>query len=338
MKNFTKSSRVMPKAKWLAAAALALALSAMLSLMWGASGMSLPALWHAFVTGDTASTAGRIFWFMRLPRTAACVFAGAGLAVAGAVLQAVLANPLAAPNIIGVNSGAALAVTIACIGNVGGWVIAGAAFGGAMGAVFLVVLLARLTGASRLTLVLSGVAMNALLNAASETIRTFFTDAAISTIDFKVGGFSTIASDRLWPAAILIGLALVAVFFLSNELDVLSMGETTAHGLGMPVKRYRTLLLALAALLAGASVSFCGLLGFVGLIIPHLARQLVGSDSRVLLPMSALSGGALVTLCDLAARTILSPYELPAGTLLAFIGVPCFLVILLRQRGGRIHA
>lgn len=338
MKGSPASSLPKHRLKLIIFAALACLLAGSLSLLLGASRIAPSALWQVILSGDTASAAGRIFWYSRLPRTAACLLAGAGLAVSGAILQAVLANPLAAPNIIGVNSGAALAVTIACIGTVSGWVIAGAAFAGALAAVFLVVTLARLTGASRLTVVLSGVAINALLNAVSETVRTFFPDAGLSSIDFRIGGFASVIAQRLWPAAILILLGLAATFALANEMDILSLGETTAHGLGLPVKRYRALLLGLAALLAGASVSFCGLLGFVGLIVPHLARRLIGSDSRYLIPMSALTGAALVTLCDLAARTILRPFELAAGILLAFIGVPFFLLLLIRQRGGRTHA
>lgn len=338
MKAWPKSSLNRKRWSLLAAALVLSVVAALLSLALGASSLSLSDLGRALLEGDKHSAAGRIFWYARFPRTIACLAAGAGLAVSGAILQAVLANPLAAPNIIGVNSGAALAVTLACTGVVSGWVIAGAAFAGALLAVFFVVLLARMTGASRLTVVLSGIAMNALLNAVSETVRVYYPDAGISSIDFRIGGFSTVVPQRLWPAVIILCIGLVLAFALSHEMDVLSMGETTAHGLGLPVKRYRSVLLAVSALLAGAAVSFCGLLGFVGLIVPHLARQLIGGDSRWLLPASALCGAALVTLCDLAARTLLAPFELPAGIFLAFFGVPFFLVLLIKQRGGRTHA
>lgn len=321
-------------------AALGMASAALLSLALGAVRISPALIWETILTGDRESVPGRILFYSRLPRTAACLAAGAGLAVSGCILQGVLANPLAAPNIIGVNAGAGLAVTVCCVFSAAGWAVSGAAFLGALGAVLLVAALARATGASRLTVVLSGVAVNALLNAVSETLRTFFPDAAMNSVDFRVGGFSGAAGSagRLWPAAAAIAAGVLLAFLLSNELDILSMGEDAAHGVGMPVRRCRAVLLGAAALLAGASVSFCGLLGFVGLIVPHLCRQLVGSDSRWMIPMCTLTGGALVTVCDLAGRTVCAPYELPAGIFLAFLGAPFFLVLLIRQRGGRTHA
>ncbi len=340
MRDLPTSSSDRRRRLLLAAAGLCLLIAALLSVALGAVRLSPADLWRCLTAGDKTSAAGRIVWYSRLPRTAACLAAGAGLAVAGCILQAVLANPLAAPNIIGVNAGAGLAVTICCVFSAAGWVMSGAAFLGALAAVALVAGLGRATGASRLTVVLSGVAVNALLNAVSETLRAFFPDTAMSSVDFRVGGFSGVtgAGGRLWPAVLIILIGVAAAFLLSNELDVLSMGETTAHGLGLPVRRCRALLLALAALLAGASVSFCGLLGFVGLIVPHLSRTLIGAESRWLVPMSALCGGALVALCDLAARLLFAPYELPAGIFLAFLGAPFFLVLLIRQRGGRTHA
>lgn len=321
-------------------AALCAAAAALLSLVLGAVRLSPARLWEAICTGDRRSATGRILFYSRLPRTAACLAAGAGLSVSGCILQGVLANPLAAPNIIGVNAGAGLAVTLCCVVSASGWAVSGAAFLGALGAVALVAALARATGASRLTVVLSGVAVNALLNAVSETLRSFFPDAAMNSVDFRVGGFSGVTGSigRLWPATAAIAAGVALAFLLANELDVLSMGEETAHGVGLSVGRCRALLLGVAALLAGASVSFCGLLGFVGLIVPHLCRQLIGSDSRWMIPMCALTGGALVTVCDLVGRTVCAPYELPAGIFLAFLGAPFFLFLLIRQRGGRTHA
>ena len=152
--------------------------------------------------------------------------------------------------------------------------------------------------------------------------------------DFRVGGFSAIAYGRLLPAGIFIGLSLMLLFTLTNELDVISLGEETAQGLGMPVKKMRTVFLVLSALLAGAAVSFAGLLGFVGLIVPHVARRLVGNENGKLLPFSALFGAGFVTLCDLLARTLFSPYEIPVGIFLSFIGGPFFLFLLIRRKGG----
>lgn len=338
MKNLQTSSIRADWRKFFLAGAVCLT-AALLSVCLGAAGITLSELWQSLVTGPDGGAAARIVWFVRLPRTAACLLAGAGLSVAGAVIQSVLANPLASPSIIGVNAGAGLAVAICCAagGATAGWAVAGVSFAGGMIAVMLVVLVARKTGASRMTVVLGGVAISTLLNAGTETIATLFPDAAIGSADFRVGGFSSVSTARLWPAAVLILAGLLITFTLSSELDVLSLGEDTARGLGMRVGATRTLLLALAALLAGATVSFAGVLGFVGLIVPHMARRFVGASSGRLLPMCALCGAALVTVCDLAARLFFAPFELPVGILLSFIGGPFFIALLAKKGGGR-HA
>ena len=312
--------------------------SAVLSLLLGAANLSLPQLWQAVLDGPN-HTAGWIFWYSRLPRTAACLLSGAALAAAGCILQGILGNQLASPSIIGVNAGAGFAVTVCCaIGALSGWVVALSSFGGAMAAVFIVVMLARKTGASRTTVILSGVAMNCILNALSDAVTTLDPDAGMLSSEFRVGGFSSVVHTRLIPAGVLIVIALVVVLTLCSELDVLALGEDTARSLGLNVKRIRGVFLIMAALLAGASVSFAGLLGFVGLLVPHAARALVGSESRYLLPLSVLGGAGFVTLCDLIARVAFAPYELPVGILLAVLGGPFFLILLFRKKGGRSHA
>lgn len=306
-------------------------LAALASLSLGAAALSPGELAEAVVSGPR-STAGRIFWYVRLPRTAGCLLAGAALSVAGCVIQNVLANPLASPNIIGVNAGAGLAVTVCCaLGAVSGWTIAGAAFGGAFLAVLLVSAAARMVGASRTTVILAGVAVNAFLGAVSDAVTNLVPDAAALSSDFRVGGFGTVVSARLIPAGILILLGLAAVFALCNELEVLSLGEDTARTLGLNAAGMRTLFLALAALLCGAAVSFAGLLGFVGLIVPHAVRRFAGNECARLLPLSALWGAAFVTVCDLLSRLAFRPQELPVGILLSALGGPFFLYILSKR-------
>lgn len=320
-----------------AAAVFCLA-AAVCSLLLGAVPLSPRQLLQAAL-GGPGNTAGYIFWYARLPRTAACLLSGAALAVSGAVIQTVLSNKLASPSIIGVNAGAGLAVTVCCaLGFLSGWTIALSAFGGAMASVLLVVFTARKTGASRTTVILGGVAVNSFLNALSEALTTLIPDAGVLSGDFRVGGFSSVVPARLIPAGILIVAALLVVLSLHNELDVLSLGEETAQSLGMSVRKMRTLLLVLAALLAGASVSFAGLLGFVGLIVPHAVRRLAGMESRYLLPLCALCGAGFVTACDLAARLLFIPYELPVGILMSVLGGPFFLLLLVKRKGGRTHA
>ena len=317
------------KTKGLALAACLLA--ALASLALGAAMLSPGELWEAVLSGPR-STAGRIFWYVRLPRTAGCLLAGAALSVAGCVIQNVLANPLASPNIIGVNAGAGLAVTVCCaFGAVSGWTIAGAAFGGAFFAVLLVSLAARRVGASRTTVILAGVAVNAFLGAVSDGVTNLVPDAAALSSDFRVGGFGGVVPVRLVPAGVLILAGLAAVFLLSNELEILSLGEDAARTLGLNASAMRTIFLALAALLCGAAVSFAGLLGFVGLIVPHAVRRIGGNECARLLPLSALWGGTFVTVCDLLSRLLFRPQELPVGILLSALGGPFFLYILSKR-------
>lgn len=312
--------------------------SILLSLSLGAARLTLGQLVQAVKDGAGGSFEGNIFWYVRFPRTLASLLAGAGLAVSGAVIQGVLANKLASPGIIGVNAGAGLAVTLClAFGFFSGWAIAGSAFAGALFAVLFIVLSAQKIGASRTTVILGGVAVNSFLNAASEAIRTLIPEVGVMSADFRVGGFASVTSERIIPAGILILIAMIFVLTLCNELDVLALGEDAAQGLGLNVKKIRTVFLILAALLAGASVSFAGLLGFVGLIVPHVGRKLVGSESRYLLPFCVFGGAAFVTFCDLCGRILFKPYEMPVGILMSFIGGPFFLFLLLSSKGGHRH-
>lgn len=309
---------------------------AVLSLCLGAVPLSPRQLWQALTQGPT-STAGFILWYARLPRTAACLLAGAALAAAGCILQQMLGSSLASPGIIGVNAGAGLGVSLCCaFGFLSGWAISLSAFAGAVLAVLAVAILAWRGSTSRSTVILAGVALNSILSALREGITSLFSDTAMLSGDFRIGGFSAVVTARLVPAAVLILGALAVTLTLCRQLDVLSLGEETARGLGMRVKAVRTVFLLLAAVLAGAAVSFAGLLGFVGLLVPHMARRLVGSESRACMPMSILLGAGLVTVCDLASRLIFAPHELPVGILMAVLGGPFFLVLLLRK--GARHA
>lgn len=278
---------------------------------------------------------GRILLYVRLPRTIASLVCGAALAVSGAVIQRVLANRLASPSIIGVNSGAGLAVTLcAAWGIYGGFRLSFFSFLGAFATVMLVSLGARKWGASRGTVILMGVAMNSLLNAVSDTIVTFQPDVGVMSNDFKIGEFTAVTYQKLLPAAVIILVTVMVLLTLTNELDVLALGEESARGLGMNTALMRTLFLMLAALLAGCAVSLAGLLSFVGLIVPHAVRRVAGNRSGHLLGLCALFGGGFVCLCDTIARTAFSPYEIPVGIIMAFLGAPFFLFILIKGKGG----
>lgn len=284
---------------------------------------------------DHDGVAFRILRYSRLPRTCCSLLAGAALAVSGAVIQNVLSNPLAAPNIIGVNGGAGFMAALCCAflpGNL--QILPAAAFAGALVSVLMVLAISQSAGASRITLVLAGVAISSLFSAATDAVVTFVPDALAGYMDFRVGGFSGVTLQQLKAPALMIAIAMAIVFLMSRSMEILALGGETAKSLGLPVRPVRLMLLVLAAALAGAAVSFSGLLGFVGLLVPHMVRRLTQGDGLVLLAGSALGGAFLVTLCDTLARSLFSPYELPAGIVLAFIGAPFFLWLLFHQREG----
>ena len=331
----TFSTRRRDRTALLLLAGLAL-ITAALSLSIGSVPLS-PAQVLGALTGQlTGTIPAQIVRFVRLPRTLACLTAGAALATSGAVIQGVLANPLAAPNIIGVNSGAGLAAALCCalLPSVPALVPA-LSFLGALAGVLLVLLLAQRTGAARITLVLAGVAVSSMFGAGIDAVLTFVPEALNGYSDFRIGSLANVSLDRVLPAGGLILAALAAVLWFAKEMDLLLLGADTAQSLGLPVKRIRLTLLTLAAALAGAAVSLAGLLGFVGLLVPHMMRRLVGEDSRPLLLASALGGAALLTGCDLLARVLFAPYELPVGIVLSLLGGPFFLWLLLGRRRGR---
>ena len=303
-------------------------------IMMGATILTPKELYTAITNGATDNATARIFWYVRLPRTLACLFCGSALAVSGAVIQGAPANPLATPSIIGVNSGAGLAVTLCTVfGIYGGLRLSLFSFLGAFFSVMLVCIISRKLGASRATVILLGVALNSILNAFSDVVVAFNRDVAVMSYDFKIGEFSSVTYQKLLPASIIITVTLFIVFTLTNELDLLTLGEENAMGLGLNSQFMRILLLILAALLAGCAVTLAGLLSFVGLIVPHIVRRLSGSGASYLLPLSALFGAGFVTFCDTLARTIFSPYEIPVGIIMSFLGAPFFVIILCKRKG-----
>lgn len=315
---------------------LALLLSALLSLGLGAVSISVPELLNGLRQGSE-SFESRILLHVRIPRVLAAMLAGAALAVCGTVLQTVLSNPLASPGIIGVNAGAGFAevVCIVLLPGAAGF-LPFAAFLGALCTVLLVYGIARRAGASRTTLILSGVAVSSLMTAGINTLATLFPDLLSDLHDFQTGGFSDVSFSVLIPAGAVILTGIPAALLFAGELDVLSLGESTALSLGLNVRLYRFGFLVLAAALSGAAVSFSGLLGFVGLIVPHIARLLMrGAGRRVLVAAAALIGAAFVLLCDTAARTLFAPFELPVGILIAYLGVPFFFWLLFGERRKR---
>ena len=336
MKHSVRSYWHNNKIKWLYLGGIVfLALSAGLGITLGSVPLSFSEILDAFRKGFDASAGTRIFAYSRLPRTLASLVCGAALAVAGAVIQGVLRNRLASPSIIGVNAGAGLAITLCtAFGLYGGWQLSFFAFLGAFATVLLVSFSAKRWGASRGTVILLGVAVNSLLGAISDTVTTFIPEVGVMSNDFKIGEFSAVTYQTLIPAAVIIAAVIFVLCTLHNELDVLTLGEETARGLGLNTTAARTLFLLFAALLSGCAVSLAGLLSFVGLLVPHAIRRMAGSKSSHLMGLCAIYGAGFVCLCDTLARTVFSPYEIPVGIIMAYLGAPFFVFILIKGKGG----
>ena len=269
---------------------------------------------------------------LRLPRTIVALLVGVNLSLSGAILQAVMKNPLADPHIIGISSGAGLfGIFVMMIFGDAGLLVTPAAFVGAMLAATMIYLLAWKDGIRPIRVILAGVAVSAFLGAGISALLIFYSDKVHGALLWMVGGLSA----RSWQhVEILLPYSIAGTlltFLAARHLNVLQLGDEVAKGLGLRVNLVRTFLTATASLLAASAVCVVGLLGFVGLIVPHTARLILGSDYRILLPGAALLGAAVVTISDTVARTIFAPTELPVGILMAMLGAPFFLYLLRKE-------
>lgn len=284
-----------------------------------------------------------IIWQIRFPRVLMAMFIGAGLALCGAVMQAAVQNPLADPYILGISSGASLGATFAILIGFGaiGWLgqtgVAFWAFAGAMGASLLVLTLAGIRGKmTSVKLVLAGMVINALCSAFSNFIIYFANNAeGIKTVTFWTMG--SLASSG-WNKLPLVGIVvLVAILFFllqSRVLNTMLLGDEAAVTLGINLSVYRRVYMLLTALVTGVMVASCGMIGFVGLIIPHIVRGLVGSDHRKVMPVSVLFGAIFLIWTDVIARSLISSVELPIGIITAMIGAPMFMYMLVKKGYG----
>lgn len=307
------------------------------ALCLGATKISLVDAFSAMFKGEISDPNYRILVFIRLPRVLASLLSGSALAVSGVLIQAVLNNPMAAPNVIGVNSGAGLsAIIMLSLFPTALSFLPFAAFTGAVLACLLIYFISIKSGADRLTVTLVGIAISSILNAAINMIKTLFPDIVYDTDMFLIGGLLGANYRTLIPAGILIIAGLFTAILLSQRLDIITLGDQTAATLGINLPATKLLLLVTASALAGASVSFAGLLGFVGLLVPHIARKFCGTNHKKLLPLSILLGSSLVLWCDIIGRTIAAPYEISVGILLSFIGGPffVFLILLAKRRNS----
>lgn len=306
-------------------------LGAFLSLIQGSSVITMSQIVELLLNPGT-DPQSQIIWNIRMPRTIVGALVGINLSLSGAILQAIMRNPLADPHIIGISSGAGLAgVVIMILFPALEYLITPVAFVGAMLAAICIYILAWKNGIKPVRIILAGVAVSAFLSAGISGLMIFYSDRVHGALMWMVGGLAA----RSWPHVSIIlpyaAIGLVLALASASYLNILQLGDEMARGLGVNVEVTRIVMTAIAALLAASAVSVVGLLGFVGLVVPHAARLLIGSDYRFLLPAAALLGVAIVTLSDTFARVIFAPIELPVGIIMAFLGAPFFLFLLRRE-------
>lgn len=305
----------------------------LLGITLGSAALSPAELLGGLLWDKEAHTASVILYYLRLPRVFAAMLAGVGLSVAGVLLQSVTGNELAAPNIIGVNSGAGfcciLLLTFLPQATV---LLPFAAALGAFGATLLIVSVAARLNAFRGTVILCGIAFTSVLNAGISLLSLLDSDVLTAYNAFSVGGLDGVQFEQLWLPAIIIFTGFALSLVLSRRIHLLCLGDTLAASLGVRVRALRLVCLLCASASAAAVVSFAGLLGFVGLVVPHIARRLAGQRTSHVLITSAFFGAILVILADLLGRTLLAPTEIPVGIIMALIGAPFFLILLLQRR------
>jgi len=337
-------ARTQPKGRWvIPVLAVALLVAIVISCLMGALSIPLdqfiPSLLGKGAQADS-QLQHEVLWQIRLPRVALAILIGACLATAGVIMQGVFANPLAEPGLVGVSSGAAVgAVAAIVIGAtaLGAWVLPLAAFTGGLLVTAAVYFLARYQGRSEvLTLLLTGIAVNAFAGAVIGLLMSISDDAELRSITFwNLGSLSAAtwtAVLTVLPVAILGALVMPG---LARPLDLLSLGERNAQFLGLNVHRTRQLAIIVTALLTAAAVAVAGIIAFVGLVIPHAMRLVVGPSHLRLLISSGLAGSLLIVVADLISRTIAAPREIPLGVITGLIGAPAFFILLRREHRRR---
>ena len=276
----------------------------------------------------------QIIWNVRFPRTVAAILVGVALSLSGAILQGVMRNPLAGPNIIGVSAGGGFfGLLIMIIFPNYFFLVPVGAFIGALLATTIIYFLAWKDGVMPSRLILAGVAISSIFGAGNNALMIFYPERVSGVLGFMVGGLSAITwkdVNMVYPF-ILMGVA--ASLVLPGRLNILLLGDEVATCLGMRVERTRLFAIVISSLLAGAAVSVVGMLGFVGLMVPHITRLFLGSDYRYLIPGSMLMGGTILLLCDTIARVLFAPMEIPVGIIMSALGAPFFLYLLRKGKG-----
>lgn len=300
----------------------------------GTVSFQIPEIFKALVVADE-SKARLLIWNLRFPRILVGGLVGICLSLSGCILQGVMRNTMASPSTIGVTSGASFVgyLTLVAFPQFTYLLPIGSILG-AFGTTMLIYLIAYQKGVSPVKMILSGMAVSAMFGAFNDMIKTFFPDALSNATGFLVGGLNGVGWEgfQLVLPYTLVGMAVC--LFLPEKMNILMLGDETANSLGLRTEGFRFVLIVISSLLAGAAISVAGLISFVGLVVPHIARLLVGSDYKYLFPASVLLGFTLVVVCDTIGRVLIPPGEIPVSIILSFIGAPFFLYLLrTRQKG-----
>ncbi len=287
--------------------------------------------------GPVWNASWQIIWDIRLPRTLLALIVGSGLAAAGATYQGVLRNPLADPFILGTSSAAAAGVMLSSVMGLHHYWLYFLSLGFALFSIFLVYRIAQMQGRAQVqTLVLTGVVVSLFFNAAVFLVFSIFYRESFNTLFYLLGSLTEGEPTRISVSSAIIVFGFALTWLHARELNLMTQGEETAQHLGVEVERIRKILFAAASAMVAAAVAAAGMIGFVGLIVPHMMRIIMGPDHRILLPASALGGAVFLLLADGVARTVIPPLEIPVGAITALIGSPYFIYLLRRrQRDGQ---
>lgn len=302
--------------------------------LFGPSGEITPVrFFEAMLRPDSGSPESLIFWSLRIPRTLAVLLCGAALSAAGLLLQRTLHNDLASPGILGINAGAGFFALLSGLLFPGLLLARGLlAFAGALGAVAFVLLLSHRIGSSKSSILLLGIAISTMMTALSNGVVTAFPETVPDKVAFSMGGFHAVSGRQIIFSACAAIPALILCLFLHRGIGMLALGDEACFGLGLDPRKMRAVTLSCASVLAAAAVSICGLLGFVGLIVPNCVRLMGVRTVRSQLCLSIVCGSGFLILCDSLIRLLFYPFELPVGLLLSALGAPFFIFLLARRR------
>jgi iron complex transport system permease protein len=323
---------------------IALIVLVLLAMSSGPAGISVKQVATSILMGpnyqigqSVSESQHRIIWNLRLPRILMSLVSGAVLSVSGMVYQALFRNPMADPYVLGISSGAAFAISFAAfIGLIGGatglWEVPLIAFLGSTGTALCILVLSGGVRRSPTTLLLTGVALNFLLSALM-TLFMYLNRAQLQSImQWTLGSFGSASWTKLLVLLIAAVIGLGPIFLMTRELDILLLDEASARSVGLPVKTVRLLLLLFTTFATAVTVSFCGTIGFVGLMVPHIMRLVTGPQHRHLVPFSLIGGAIMMVGADTVSRTVLGSSELPVGVITAIAGAPLFIILLIHAR------